>query len=69
MRQKPNERPLKGQRRLPLDVPTNHSKREEYRRCGRPTCTSCSDGPGHGPYVYAVWRDGSKVRRKYLGRA
>ena len=62
-------RPLRGQLRLALGVPKNHSIREEYRRCGAPTCTTCRDGPGHGPYRYAVWREGAKVKRKYLGKA
>lgn len=60
---------LDGQWRLPLGVPRDHAVRVEYRRCGKPTCSTCSSGQGHGPYRYAVWRDGSKVRRKYLGKA
>jgi hypothetical protein len=60
---------LPGQRRLPLGVPRKHSVREEYRRCGDESCRTCREGPGHGPYRYAVWRDGAKVMRKYLGRA
>jgi len=63
-----DERPLPGQRRLLLGVPTNHTIRAEYRRCGRETCSTCTDGNGHGPYLYAVWREGKRVRRKYLGR-
>ena len=60
---------LEGQWRLPLDAPRNHSVRAEYRRCGKPGCTVCKTGKGHGPYLYAVWREGSKTRRKYLGKA
>lgn len=61
---------LRGQRRLPLGVPAKHSVRVEYRRCGRDNCSRCGDGKrGHGPYSYAVWRDGDRVRRKYLGPA
>jgi len=63
------DRPLRGQLRLALGVPKNHSVREEYRRCGAETCRTCRDGPGHGPYRYAVWREGKKVKRKYLGKA
>jgi hypothetical protein len=62
-------RKLRGQRRLPLGVPENHSVRTEYRRCGKLTCTTCSGGHGHGPYLYAVWRDGKAVKKKYLGPA
>ena len=60
---------LKGQWRLPLDVPSVHLKRAEYRRCGDPTCRTCRQGRGHGPYLYAVWREGKRVKRKYLGKA
>ena len=63
------DRPLRGQLRLPLGVPKNHSIREEYRRCGAQGCKTCQRGPGHGPYRYAVWREGAKVKRKYLGKA
>ena len=68
-RHQSEDRPLRGQMRLALGVPKNHSVREEYRRCGAATCKTCSDGPGHGPYRYAVWREGAKVKRKYLGKA
>ena len=73
MKRTPNKKPLpkvlEGQWRLPLGAPTSHFKRAEYRRCGRPSCRTCSHGPGHGPYLYAVWREGNKVKRQYLGKA
>lgn len=62
------ELPLKGQWRLPFEAPANHSVRREYRKCGAAICKSCREGAGHGPYLYAVWREGKKVKRKYLGR-
>ena len=39
--------------------------RQEYRRCGKPTCTRCNDGDGHGPY----WYSNGKVSgvRQYIG--
>jgi predicted ATPase/DNA-binding SARP family transcriptional activator len=44
--------------------------RQQYRRCGKPTCARCaSGGPGHGPYWYAVWWDGRRTRSQYLGKA
>jgi hypothetical protein len=61
-----DDRQLPGQRRLLLAVPANHTVRA--RRCGRETCSTCTEGNGHGPYLYAVWREGTRVRRKYLGR-
>lgn len=42
--------------------------RQEYVKCGKPTCTKCSDGPGHGPYWYAYRREGGKLKKKYLGK-
>lgn len=43
--------------------------RTEYRRCYGRRCRTCDKGGRHGPYLYEVWRDGDKVRRKYLRRA
>lgn len=42
--------------------------RQEYVRCGKPTCQQCSDGPGHGPYWYGYWREGGRLRKKYFGK-
>jgi hypothetical protein len=62
--------PLEGQWKLPLGAAEHHHRtRAEYRRCGAGRCGTCRDGPGHGPYLYAVWREGGKVKRRYLGRA
>ena len=58
-----------GQWQLPLEAPRDHAKRAEYRRCGDPSCTTCREAQGHGPYLYAVWRDGKKIKRQYLGKA
>jgi hypothetical protein len=60
---------LEGQWRLPLGAPRGHLKRSEYRRCGDASCRTCRESKGHGPYLYAVWREGKKVKRKYLGKA
>jgi hypothetical protein len=59
---------LKGQWRLPFGAPEKRHVRPEYRKCGAENCATCQKGAGHGPYLYAVWREGAKVRRKYLGR-
>lgn len=67
--QKKRDVPLEGQWLLPMGAPEQHQKRVEYRRCGTKRCRSCREGPGHGPYLYAVWREAGKVKRKYLGRA
>jgi hypothetical protein len=38
--------------------------RQERVRCGRATCTKCP----HGPYWYAYWREGGKLRSRYIGK-
>jgi hypothetical protein len=58
------ETPVEGGASLPKTA----SYRQEYVRCGKPTCTSCRTGPGHGPYWYAYWRQGGQVHKRYLGK-
>ncbi|WP_409025363.1 DUF6788 family protein [Halalkalicoccus salilacus] len=41
----------------------------EYRTCGDETCSCMNGGQQHGPYKYRVYRDGTTVRREYLGKA
>jgi len=71
MKRRPTKRDVvpEGQWQLPLGAPREHTKRVEYRRCGYPACRVCSEGKGHGPYLYAVWRENKKVKRMYLGKA
>lgn len=40
------------------------SYRLERVRCGKPACKSCP----HGPYWYAYYRDGGRLRSRYIGR-
>ncbi|MFI5274763.1 MAG: DUF6788 family protein [Ktedonobacterales bacterium] len=40
----------------------------QFRKCGKPTCGTCKRGPGHGPYWYAYWREGTKLRSGYIGK-
>jgi hypothetical protein len=40
------------------------SFRQQHVRCGKPTCNRCP----HGPYWYAYWREGDKVRSRYIGK-
>lgn len=38
-------------------------------RCGKSTCTLCSNGPAHGPYWYAHWRDeAGRLHGTYCGK-
>jgi len=39
-----------------------------YVKCGKETCKKCSQGEGHGPYVYKTVREGKKVKSVYLGK-
>ena len=41
--------------------------RQRYVRCGNPRCLACKDGPAHGPYWYALWREDGRLRSRYLG--
>lgn len=38
--------------------------RQESVRCGKPGCRTCP----HGPYWYAYFREGGKLRSRYIGR-
>jgi len=40
----------------------------QYRKCGKPRCSTCREGAGHGPYWYAYWREGTKLRSGYVGK-
>ena len=47
----------------PSGTPTV-SYRQQFVRCGKAGCTRCP----HGPYWYAYWREGGRVRSRYLGK-
>jgi hypothetical protein len=38
--------------------------RQERVRCGRSGCSTCP----HGPYWYAYWREGGRLRSRYIGK-
>ena len=38
--------------------------RQERVRCGREGCSGCP----HGPYWYAYWREGGRLRSRYIGK-
>ncbi len=42
--------------------------RERFIRCGKPRCWCALQEPGHGPYLYLVWREGTRVRERYVGK-
>ena len=42
---------------------------QQHRRCPRLGCPSCTPpGRGHGPYWYAYWWEGGRMRSRYLGK-
>lgn len=44
------------------------TRRWERVRCGRAGCR-CEKAEGrHGPYLYEYWREGGRVRKRYVGR-
>lgn len=52
---------------LPSDRHITYQQR--MKLCYRPTCARCRSGiPSHGPYWYASWREGGRVRSRYLGK-
>lgn len=46
-------------------LPSNHTIRKEFIKCGKEFCLQCP----HGPYYYAYWKDSTtrKLKKKYLG--
>jgi hypothetical protein len=42
--------------------------RQEYRKCGKPSCR-CARGALHGPYLVAYYREGNRLKKRYLGKA
>ncbi|MDQ6864019.1 MAG: hypothetical protein M3044_09360 [Thermoproteota archaeon] len=45
------------------EIPENATIRPEHVRCGNPDCQQL-----HGPYLYAYWKDGKRLRKKYIGK-
>jgi hypothetical protein len=50
------------------DYATNYT--QEYSKCSKPTCSTCRDGQGHGPYWYSYHYSPTLKRRvrKYIGK-
>ena len=45
------------------EIPPNATIRQEYVKCGNPDCQN-----QHGPYLYAYWKEGKKLNKRYLGK-
>ena len=41
----------------------------QFRKCGKASCSTCRNGQGHGPYWYAYWREGPRLRSGYVGKS
>lgn len=52
--------------RIPAD--THITYQLQFRKCGKASCGTCKDGAGHGPYWYAYWREGARLRSGYIGK-
>ncbi|HEY9385823.1 MAG TPA: hypothetical protein VIP70_02195 [Nitrososphaeraceae archaeon] len=46
-------------------IPKNATIRKEYVNCKKPNCYR---GAAHGPYYYAYWKEGKKIKKKYIGQ-
>src|ERR1700693_5191026 len=42
--------------------------RQQFTYCGKPSCSRCREGRGHGPYWYAYITKNGQSARKYIGR-
>jgi hypothetical protein len=65
--QREGAEPLRDLTDLPEGATPSRPGKVSYRleevRCGKPGCTKCP----HGPYWYAYWREGGRVRSRYIG--
>ena len=41
----------------------------QWVRCGKPSCRCASGTDLHGPYYYRFWREGGRLRKRYVPRA
>jgi hypothetical protein len=55
-----------GAAKIPTDLHITYQL--QYRKCGKARCGTCKDGLGHGPYWYAYWREGTRLRSGYVGK-
>jgi hypothetical protein len=53
---------------LSADTVDHKTYRQRFITCGKAGCHTCTGGPGHGPYWYAYWREGTNVRSTYIGK-
>lgn len=52
----------------PLPTTGGVSLCQQWTRCGRAGCR-CARGELHGPYWYLFWREGGRLKKRYVRRA
>jgi hypothetical protein len=52
-----------GTRKKAIGISENATVRQEHDRCNNPYCQQL-----HGPCLYAYWKDGKRLRKKYIGK-
>ena len=52
----------------PIPPGVHVTYRQQYIRCGKTPCAGCVMGKGHGPYWYAYWYEGGKLKTGYIGK-
>lgn len=55
---------LEGVGAIAPGADVNVSLREQWVRCGKPSCTRCP----HGPYWYAYWTEDGRRHTRYVGK-
>ena len=55
---------MKAPRPLPK-TPSQGTVCLQRVRCGKPACR-CARGELHGPYAYLFWREGGRLRKRYV---
>jgi hypothetical protein len=50
---------------IPLPKTLAGVVRPQWVRCGRPNCR-CARGELHGPYYYQFFREGGRLRKRYV---
>ena len=46
-------------------IPVKGTVHAQWVRCGKPNCR-CHEGHKHGPYYHLFWREGGRLRKRYL---
>ena len=62
------ERELERKRKRKAFLSERKGYTVRYVKCGKSSCKVCSQGVGHGPYVYRSERRGNRVVSLYLGK-